>query len=315
MSSFCRGKIQSIAVVAAAFFATALSPAAAATVTYTASGTFASPAISGSDTFKLAGEPFSISIVGDEAMVPFQQSASFALYHGVVASATVQSALVPTPIAIKTTQTALLLYTGNPAFDVFELGTKISVVGLTLTISAKVLMHKGILTTPLINPFTGPVNLTPAKATLTYSDGTNSTALGLNGSLVTTVSGLAATAAGVAAAPATVLLHASGAQAITQHADGTRSVRSVHTAPVDLGASSDVVALQFYASGLRDASEVRVQIAGRDVPVLYAGKAAHFEGLDQVSVRLPRSLTGVGEVDVVLTVDGQTANPVRIRIQ
>jgi hypothetical protein len=37
--------------------------------------------------------------------------------------------------------------------------------------------------------------------------------------------------------------------------------------------------------------------------------------LDEITVELPRSLAGMGQVDVVLTADGQTASPVRIPIQ
>jgi len=37
--------------------------------------------------------------------------------------------------------------------------------------------------------------------------------------------------------------------------------------------------------------------------------------LDEVSVRVPRSLAGSGNVDVELTVDGRTASPVHIQIQ
>ena len=40
----------------------ATAPATAPTITYTASGTFVSPAGSGTDNLKLAGEPFSVSI-------------------------------------------------------------------------------------------------------------------------------------------------------------------------------------------------------------------------------------------------------------
>jgi uncharacterized protein (TIGR03437 family) len=110
-------------------------------------------------------------------------------------------------------------------------------------------------------------------------------------------------------------VHAGGAQVITAHADGTKSMRSIGGGPVDLGASSDVVALEFYASGVRDGAGIRVQIAGHDVPVLYAGPAGHFAGLDEVSVAVPRSLAGSGNVDVALTVDGRTASPVHIQIQ
>ena len=92
-------------------------------------------------------------------------------------------------------------------------------------------------------------------------------------------------------------------------------MRPLQGAPVDLFASADKVMLQFYASGVREASEVRVQIAGQEVQILHSGASADFPGLDEITVELPRSLAGMGQVDVVLTADGQTASPVRIPIQ
>jgi hypothetical protein len=130
------------------------------------------------------------------------------------------------------------------------------------------------------------------------------------------VTGTATGSASPAAGPnPNALLHSDAVEVITAHADGTQSVRPLRGAPVDLSGSSDKVMLQFYASGVRDASEVGVRIAGEDVPVLYSGAAGHFPGLDEVIVEVPRSLAGTGEVDVVLTADGQTAGPVRVAIQ
>jgi uncharacterized protein (TIGR03437 family) len=97
--------------------------------------------------------------------------------------------------------------------------------------------------------------------------------------------------------------------------DGTQSLRPLEGAPVDPGASTERVMLEFYASGVRDASEIHVRIAGQEAPVLYFGPAGHFPGLDEVIVEIPRSLAGSGEADVLLTADGQTASPVRIHIQ
>jgi hypothetical protein len=45
-------------------------PNTAPNVTYTASGTFSTPATSGLDTLQLAGEPFTISIVANAASPP-----------------------------------------------------------------------------------------------------------------------------------------------------------------------------------------------------------------------------------------------------
>lgn len=73
--------------------------------------------------------------------------------------------------------------------------------------------------------------------------------------------------------------------------------------------------MKFYASGVRGASDVRVQIGGDEVPVLYASASGYFPGLDEVMVQAPRSLAGRGVTEVTLTADGQTADPVRIYFQ
>ena len=50
--------------------------------------------------------------------------------------------------------------------------------------------------------------------------------------------------------------------------------------------------------------------------MLGAVPQGQFVGLDQVNLGpLPRSLTGRGEVDIVLTVDGKVANTVTVTIQ
>jgi uncharacterized protein (TIGR03437 family) len=302
MTRFFRGTC-SVALAAAVAGCLAAAP----NVVYTASGTFSSPPISGSDLFRLQGEPFSITIVANEAMVPKNHGPQWALYSTLKMMGTVQSALLPTPTSISSNRTSILLVAGNPSQDLFTLNSPVRVIGITLTVTANMVMPKGTLTNDRVLPFTAPDTLTPATATVTYSDGTNTTTLGINGTLSAAVPGNTAGAA--------VVLHGDGAQAITAHADGTQSVRPIGAGAVDLGAPSDVVVLQFYASGVRDAGEVQVQIGGEEVAVLYAGAAERFSGLDQVSVLVPRSLAGRGEVDVLLTADGQTGSPMRLRIQ
>jgi uncharacterized protein (TIGR03437 family) len=49
--------------------------------------------------------------------------------------------------------------------------------------------------------------------------------------------------------------------------------------------------------------------------VLYAGQQGDFVGLDQVNLRLPRSLAGLGDAGITLTVEGKPANLVSIRIK
>jgi uncharacterized protein (TIGR03437 family) len=312
MKSFYIRSILSMTIAAAAAGCVASSenlfaagPATAPNVTYTAAGTFGSPK-SGADLFQLQGQPFSISVVANEADVSKNHGALWAGYSALKMTGSVQSGLLPTPVAISNSSTSIELATGNPSYDVFVLYSPVKVIGITLTISATLDLPATTLINDHILPFAA-VTL-PKTATMTYSDGTNTTVMYLTGTLVAKVPGAPSNLADV-------VLHAAGARSITAHGDGTQSVRPIGAAPVDLGASTDMVALDFYASGVRDGSAIEVRIGGQSVPVLYAGAAEHFAGLDQISVQLPRSLAGSGDADVLLTVDGQTAEPVRVHIQ
>jgi uncharacterized protein (TIGR03437 family) len=87
--------------------------------------------------------------------------------------------------------------------------------------------------------------------------------------------------------------------------------------PIRLGADTPIY-VTFYGTGIRNGSslaQVSVTIHGIRVPVLYAGSAPAYTGLDQVNVALPLELRGSGSSDVLLTVDGQTSNAVSISIQ
>jgi uncharacterized protein (TIGR03437 family) len=88
--------------------------------------------------------------------------------------------------------------------------------------------------------------------------------------------------------------------------------------PIDLGPETDQVFLIFFGTGWRFRSSeanVKVTIGGVDAPVLYAGGAPGLIGTDQINVRLPRSLAGKGEVDLIVTVDGSAAAAVKIAIK
>ena len=89
-------------------------------------------------------------------------------------------------------------------------------------------------------------------------------------------------------------------------------------APIDLGADTDQVILLLFGTGIRGVgslSEVSASIGGVEAEVLYAGRQGDFAGLDQVNVRLPRSLAGRGEVAVLLSVEGKTANTLTVSIR
>lgn len=72
-----------------------------------------------------------------------------------------------------------------------------------------------------------------------------------------------------------------------------------------------------YGTGIRHASSlsnVLVTVNNVSVPVLYAGAQADDAGLDEIQIALPASLSG-STATVLVTVDGQTANAVRISVE
>ena len=88
--------------------------------------------------------------------------------------------------------------------------------------------------------------------------------------------------------------------------------------PINLGPATDQLFLILYGTGIHGRSAlsaVGATIGGIAAEVLFAGSQGAFQGLDQVNVRIPRAVAGSGEVDLALTVDGQTANPVRLSFQ
>jgi uncharacterized protein (TIGR03437 family) len=88
--------------------------------------------------------------------------------------------------------------------------------------------------------------------------------------------------------------------------------------PIALGASSQEIFLSLFGTGLRgrtDLSNVQVTIGEASADVFYAGPQPQFPGLDQVNVRIPRSLAGAGRVELRLLVDTKPSNAVVIQMQ
>jgi uncharacterized protein (TIGR03437 family) len=118
------------------------------------------------------------------------------------------------------------------------------------------------------------------------------------------------------------------AVAVTIHADGSQSSQYVFTAsapagsrasvPVDLGGPADQVNLMLPGTGFRSSSGLAgfsATIGGASAQVLAAGPDSDFPGVDWVNVQVPRSLAGHGPSDIVLAVDGSTANTVTVNIK
>ena len=89
------------------------------------------------------------------------------------------------------------------------------------------------------------------------------------------------------------------------------------TVPIQLGVDTPIY-LSLYGSGIRHRSSfgnVTCTIGGIRVPVLYADAQTQFAGLDQVNVALTLDVRGIGETDLIVTVDGQPSKAVRINVQ
>jgi len=114
--------------------------------------------------------------------------------------------------------------------------------------------------------------------------------------------------------------------ALRRHADGTIGYEPLArfdqtqaiAVPIDLSRADEEVYLILYGTGVRGRSNlmnVSCTVGGVPAEVSYAGEAAGFTGLDQINIKLPRSLAGRGDVDIVLRVDGKAANPTRVTVR
>jgi uncharacterized protein (TIGR03437 family) len=197
--------------------------------------------------------------------------------------------------------------------------------------SAGVARLAGVLNAASVERPAGLFFVAPAQVNYQIPPGTAAGA-----ATVTITSGAGAVSAGTvniaSVAPGLFTANASGqgvaaAVVFRRRADGSESFEPVARfdqaqgrfvpVPISLGPESDQVFLILYGIGFRfrsSLSATAVTIGGVNSEVLFAGDAPGFVGLDQANVRLSRSLIGRGEVDVVLVVDGKTANNVRIAI-
>jgi hypothetical protein len=159
--------------------AAATAPATAPIITYAASGTFGAVPTSGSDTLKLAGEPFSVSIKVSASDVPFKTSPGFAAYNKLKLTGTVHSGLIgSTPVNIASGEATITQGINGTVDDILTLEAPIKVTGIALTIKATILLPAGTLTKPLLHPFS-TVTIAPANGTMVYSDSTASTELSI----------------------------------------------------------------------------------------------------------------------------------------
>jgi uncharacterized protein (TIGR03437 family) len=156
-------------------------------------------------------------------------------------------------------------------------------------------------------------------ATVTVSSGNGATLSGTV-NIATVAPGLfAADATGQGVAAAVVLRrNAAGQDSFEPISRFDSATGRFVPVPIDLGPSADQLFLIVFGTAFRNRTalgNVTATIGGVNAPVLYAGLTPGLIGLDQANLQLDRALAGRGLVDVILTVDGKTANTVTLSIK
>jgi uncharacterized protein (TIGR03437 family) len=83
---------------------------------------------------------------------------------------------------------------------------------------------------------------------------------------------------------------------------------------LEMGGTNDQLYLTLYGTGLRKLrpQDLSFTANGIPIPVEYLGRHSYFVGLDQVNLRVPRSLRGSGFVMIELKAGGTTVNAGRV---
>jgi uncharacterized protein (TIGR03437 family) len=118
--------------------------------------------------------------------------------------------------------------------------------------------------------------------------------------------------------PAANLVRVRNGQLLYESVATRNAQNQLVAVPIDFGEPNDVLILVLYGTGIRKRSAqsaVTCTVGGTSAPVDYADFAPGFVGLDQVNVRLPRSLAGSGDAGVQLTVDGKTSRTVMVNFK
>ncbi len=161
-----------------------------------------------------------------------------------------------------------------------------------------------------------PAGTLNGAATLTVSSNGQARAIGA-AQVATVAPGVfAANANGQGVAAAVVLrIRSDGAQTFEPVARFDTAQNRFVAVPIELGPETDQVFLLLFGTGWRNRSalsSVTASLGGVSAGVEYAGPQGDFAGLDQVNLRVPRTLAGRGEVNVALLVDGKAANVVTV---
>jgi uncharacterized protein (TIGR03437 family) len=164
-----------------------------------------------------------------------------------------------------------------------------------------------------------PAGTANGPATATFISGFGSSSSG-SAQIVKVEPGLFTANASGSGVPAAVVLRvkSDGAQIYEPASAFNQTTMQYVPLPIDLGPQSDQVFLILFGTGIRGLSSLTAltaNIGGVRAEATFAGPHPALVGLDQINLRLPRSLVGRGETDVAINIDGIAANVVRISIK
>ncbi|MEP7270149.1 MAG: cytochrome c peroxidase [Acidobacteriota bacterium] len=169
---------------------------------------------------------------------------------------------------------------------------------------------------PLQINYQVPPGTALGEASVTVYRGGNSVATGML--QVAAVSpGLFLVDAGIPAA-FVLRVKADGAQINEPVAQFNAATSHYELVPIDLGPETDQLFFVGFGTGFRnrsDLSAVAAVLGGATSEVLFAGAHGNLIGLDQINLRIPRSLAGRGIVDLILQVDGKASNPATLNVR
>jgi uncharacterized protein (TIGR03437 family) len=238
-------------------------------------------------------------------------------YYGAIAGGAVESAAAPSSAVAPDSLASL--YGANLAPGVAQASAQplpLALGGVTLSVTDAAGVGRAA---PLLYVSPGQINFlvpdgtAPGLATLAVAGQTFTAAIQ---PVAPTLFSMNGAGSGVAAATA-IQVQAANPLLQTSVPVFQCAGASCASVPIVLGADTPVY-VSFFGTGIRNRSSlanVTMTINGIGVPVLYAGPAPGFTGLDQVNAALVLSLRGSGESNVVLMVDGHATNTVTIDVQ
>lgn len=233
---------------------------------------------------------------------------------GVSAASYASTAVAPASI---TSAFGTSLATGTAVANTAPLPNSLAGTILRVTDAAgKERMASLFFVAPTQINFEIPAGTASGNATLTVTSGDGSLSIGTLPIAMVAPGIFTADATGRGLAAATILrVKSDGSQVYESVARFDAATGRMVAVPVEVGAAGEQVYLILFGTGLRNRSAlagVTASIGGANAPVVFAGAQGGLVGLDQVNLLLPASLAGRGEVDLVINVDGKTANTVRL---